>query len=170
VYYEHLREDIRSARTLRSAVERSFETAWGTILKADGASLLGAALLYVLAVGPVRGFAFFLGLSTVLELITSYYFMRPAVFLSTNTSLCRTRPAWFGLPHDIQVAEPPPTTMARPSRRRPGEGRPRPTTPRPSQQARPASDEPVATGVAADDGEPAADADTESDSAPTEAK
>src|SRR5690606_34611562 len=128
VYYEHLREDMRSGRTLRSSVERSFDTAWSTILKADGASLLGAALLYWLAVGPVRGFAFFLALSTVLELITSYYFMRPAVYLSTDTNLCRSRPAAFGLPHDVEVSEPAPRTVSRPSSRgRPGSGD-RPTT------------------------------------------
>jgi preprotein translocase subunit SecD len=144
VYYEHLREDIRSGRTLRSAVERSFETAWGTILKADGASLLGAALLYLLAVGPVRGFAFFLGLSTVLELITSYYFMRPAVYLSTNTKLCRTKPGLFGLPHDVQVVEPSSTTISRPSRRgRPGAGDTRAPTARPAR-----ADTATATGPA----------------------
>jgi preprotein translocase subunit SecD len=127
VYYEHLREDIRSGRTLRSSVERSFGTAWGTILKADGASLLGAALLYWLAVGPVRGFAFFLALSTILELITSYFFMRPAVFLCSRTKLCQTRPGYFGLPHDIAVAETAPSgVVSRPSRRGRPSGAPRP--------------------------------------------
>ncbi len=98
VYYEHLREDIRHGRTIRSAVDRSFHASMGTILKADGASILGAALLYFLAVGPVRGFAFFLGVSTLLDLIASYFFMRPVVFLTTGAKLCGTRPRWFGLP------------------------------------------------------------------------
>jgi hypothetical protein len=103
---------------LRTSVERSFSTAWGTILKADGASLLGAALLYWLAVGPVRGFAFFLALSTILELVTSYFFMRPVVYLCSLTKLCQRRPGWFGLPHDIAVAETAPSsTISRPSRR-----------------------------------------------------
>jgi preprotein translocase subunit SecD len=127
VYYEHLREDVRAGRTLRSAVDRSFGTAMGTILKADGASLLGAALLYWLAVGPVRGFAFYLGLSTLLELLASYYFMRPVVFLMSNTALCRRRPAFFGLPPEQTVAEPATTTRPRPSRAgRGGGSRPAP--------------------------------------------
>ena len=100
VYYEHLREDLRNGRTIRSAVDRSFHASFSTILKANGASILGATLLYFLAVGPVRGFAFFLGLSTVLDLITSYFFMRPVVFLATGAKLCHTRPALFGLPYD----------------------------------------------------------------------
>lgn len=100
VYYEHLREDMRNGRTIRSAVDRSFHASFSTILKANGASILGATLLYFLAVGPVRGFAFFLGLSTVLDLITSYFFMRPVVFLTTSAKLCHNRPALFGLPHD----------------------------------------------------------------------
>lgn len=105
VYYEHLREDVRNGRTIRSAVDRSFHASFSTILKANGASILGAALLYFLAVGPVRGFAFFLGLSTVLDLITSYFFMRPVVFLTTSAKLCHTRPALFGLPYDAANRE-----------------------------------------------------------------
>lgn len=100
VYYEHLREDIRNGRTVRSAIDKSFDSAIGTIWKADGASLLGAGLLYWLAVGPVRGFAFFLALSTVLEVIGSYIYMRPVVYLATGTKLARKHPAWFGLPPD----------------------------------------------------------------------
>ena len=107
VYYEHLREDVRNGRTIRSAVDRSFHASFSTILKANGASILGAALLYFLAVGPVRGFAFFLGLSTVLDLITSYFFMRPVVFLTTSAKLCHTRPAFFGLPVEAANREEP---------------------------------------------------------------
>jgi preprotein translocase subunit SecD len=118
VYYEHLREDIRNGRTIRSAVDRSFHASFSTILKANGASILGAALLYFLAVGPVRGFAFFLGLSTVLDLVTSYFFMRPVVFLTTSARLCHTRPAFFGLPHDAANREEP--TRARAGRPAPG--------------------------------------------------
>jgi preprotein translocase subunit SecD len=115
VYYEHLREDVRNGRTIRSAVDRSFHASFSTILKANGASILGAALLYFLAVGPVRGFAFFLGLSTVLDLVTSYFFMRPVVFLTTSAKLCHTRPALFGLPFDAANREE--ATRPRPGRR-----------------------------------------------------
>jgi preprotein translocase subunit SecD len=114
VYYEHLREDVRNGRTIRSAVDRSFHASFSTILKANGASILGAALLYFLAVGPVRGFAFFLGLSTVLDLVTSYFFMRPVVFHTTSAELCERRPAFFGLPYD--AADRAEAVRARPSR------------------------------------------------------
>lgn len=117
VYYEHLREDIRNGRTVRSAVDKSFASAFSTILKADGASLLGAALLYWLAIGPVRGFAFFLGLSTLLDLVSSYFYMRPVVFLATSSKICRSKPGLFGLPH--AVAEDAPVTRGRPSRTKP---------------------------------------------------
>jgi preprotein translocase subunit SecD len=116
VYYEHLREDVRNGRTVRSAVDRSFASAFSTILKADGASLLGAFLLYWLAVGPVRGFAFYLGLSTVLDLISSYYYMRPIVFLATSSKLAREHPGWFGLPPSPEGVEPEPTMRTRPSK------------------------------------------------------
>jgi preprotein translocase subunit SecD len=121
VYYEHLREDVRNGRTIRSAIDRSFHASFSTILKANGASILGAALLYFLAVGPVRGFAFFLGLSTVLDLVTSYFFMRPVVFLTTNVKFCHTHPAYFGLPHDAADSED--AAPQRPGRRSSGSGK-----------------------------------------------
>ena len=61
VYYEHLKEDVRSGRTIRASVDKSFVSAWRTIVAADGASVLGAVLLWYLTVGAVRGFAFYLG-------------------------------------------------------------------------------------------------------------
>ncbi len=62
VFYEHLKEDVSRGRTLRSSVDGSFASAFSTIVKADIASLIGAAVLWSLTVGPVRGFAFYLGL------------------------------------------------------------------------------------------------------------
>jgi preprotein translocase subunit SecD len=98
VYYEHIKEDVRGGRTIRSATDKSFVTAWSTIVKADVSSLIGASLLWWLTVGPVRGFAFYLGLSTVLDLIASYFFMRPAVKRATQSGLASRRPKLFGLP------------------------------------------------------------------------
>ena len=60
--------------------------------------LIGALLLYFLTVGPVRGFALFLGLSTVLDLLASYFFMRPAVVWLSRTRLATERPKTFGIP------------------------------------------------------------------------
>jgi preprotein translocase subunit SecD len=89
VYYEHLKEDINNGRSMRSATDKSFVSAFSTIVKADVASLIGAGLLWWLTVGPVRGFAFYLGLSTVLDLLTSWAYMRPVVKFVTKSR-------WFG--------------------------------------------------------------------------
>jgi preprotein translocase subunit SecD len=98
VYYEHLKSDVRAGRTIRSAADKSFVTAYRTIVAADLASLIGAAILYWLTVGPVRGFAFYLGLATIIDLLAAYFFMRPAVGAATKSKLCAQRPGWFGLP------------------------------------------------------------------------
>lgn len=79
VYFERLKDEIRRGRSVRSAVDRGFSKAFRTILTADAAAFMGAALLYVLTVGPVRGFALFLGLSTILDVIVAYFFTRPLV-------------------------------------------------------------------------------------------
>jgi preprotein translocase subunit SecD len=100
VYYEHLKEDIRDGRNARSSVDRAFPSAFSTIVKADLASLIGALVLYFLTTGAVRGFAFFLGLATVLDLIGSYFFMGPAVRLLARRRSFRDHPGWYGLPAD----------------------------------------------------------------------
>ncbi len=99
VYYENLKEDVRNGRTIRSAVNRSFTSAYGTIVKADVSSLIGAVILYFLSVGPVRGFAFYLGLSTLLDLIFAYFFVRPGVAALGQSRLVN-RPWLFGIPTD----------------------------------------------------------------------
>ena len=79
VYFERLKDEVRSGRSLRSSVDRGFKRAFRTILAADTSAFIGAFLLWWLTVGPVRGFAFFLGLSTVLDLVVAYFFTRPLV-------------------------------------------------------------------------------------------
>ncbi len=108
VYYEHMKEDVRAGRSIRAAVDKSFASAWSTILAADGASIIGAAVLWFFTVGAVRGFAFFLGLSTILDLVTSYCYMRPVVRWATNSKRCADHPQQFGLPHG--PSEPPAPT------------------------------------------------------------
>ena len=98
VFYEHLKEEVASGRSLRAAVDGSFATAFSTIVKADVASLIGAGILYWLTVGPVRGFALFLGLSTLLDLIASYFFMRPLTVLLVKSERLQHRPRLFGMP------------------------------------------------------------------------
>ncbi len=98
VYYEHLKEDLLGGRTLRSSVERSFSSAFSTIVKADVASLIGAFILYWLTIGSVRGFALYLGLATVLDLVASYFFMYPAVTLLARSKRIERNPRLLGLP------------------------------------------------------------------------
>ncbi|HEY2302238.1 MAG TPA: protein translocase subunit SecD [Acidimicrobiales bacterium] len=81
VYFERLKDDIRSGKTVRTTVDRSFRRAYRTILAADLVSFMAAVILYLFTVGSVRGFAFFLGLSTLLDVITAYFFTRPMVVL-----------------------------------------------------------------------------------------
>lgn len=85
VFFEKLRDDVRAGRTLRNSAQRGFTSAWRTILAADTVSLLGAAILWWLTSGSVRGFAFFLGLSTLCDMVVAYYFTRPAVLLLART-------------------------------------------------------------------------------------
>ena len=87
VFFEKLKDDVQQGRTLRNSAARGFERAWRTILAADTVSLIGAVVLWWLTVGSVRGFAFFLGLSTMADMIVSYFFTRPAVLLLAKTKL-----------------------------------------------------------------------------------
>lgn len=87
VFFEKLKDDVQQGRTLRNSAARGFDRAWRTILIADTVSLIGAVVLWQLTVGSVRGFAFFLGLSTLSDLIVSYFFARPAVLLLAKTKL-----------------------------------------------------------------------------------
>ncbi len=86
VYFEKLKDEVRTGRTVRSSVDRAFEKSFHTILAADLVSLIGAAVLYALAIGSVRGFAFFLGISVVLDLLISYFFMHPLVYFMVQRS------------------------------------------------------------------------------------
>jgi len=81
VYFERLKEEVRSGRTVRTSVEKGFSRAFRTILAADFSSFIAALILYTLTVGDVRGFAFFLGLATLLNVVTTYFFTRPLVIL-----------------------------------------------------------------------------------------
>lgn len=80
VYFERLKDEVRTGRTVRSSVDRGFVKSFRTILAADLVSLIGAVVLYALAIGSVKQFALLLGLSTLLDLILSYFFMHPLVY------------------------------------------------------------------------------------------
>lgn len=85
VFFERLKDEIQGGRTMRGAAGRSFSSAFRTILVADAVSFLGALVLWWLTVGAVRGFAFFLGLSTMLDVLIAWGFTRPAVLLLART-------------------------------------------------------------------------------------
>jgi preprotein translocase subunit SecD len=79
VYFEKMKDELRAGATVRTCVDRSFVRSFRTILAADLVSLIGAGVLYFIAIGSVRGFALFLGISTMLDLLVSYFFMHPVV-------------------------------------------------------------------------------------------
>jgi preprotein translocase subunit SecD len=81
VYFERLKDETRSGRTVRTSVDKGFKSAFRTVLAADAVSLLGAAILYFVSIGSVKGFALFLGLSTILDIIVTYFFTKPFVIL-----------------------------------------------------------------------------------------
>ncbi len=103
VYFERLKDEIRSGKTIRSSLDRGFQRAFRTILAADLVSLLSAGALYLLAVGSVRGFAFFLGLSTLLDLFVAYFFMHPVVSILARRPHLLHGP--FGVAAGLDVRE-----------------------------------------------------------------
>ncbi|WP_199191561.1 protein translocase subunit SecD [Amycolatopsis sp. CA-126428] len=98
IYFERLKDEIREGRTFRSAVPRGWVRARRTILASDGVSFLAAAILYVIAVGDVQGFAFTLGMSTVLDLVVVYLVTHPLVaMVSTSKNAFLSNPRHLGL-------------------------------------------------------------------------
>jgi preprotein translocase subunit SecD len=81
VYFERIRDEVRDGRSLRSAVETGWIKARRTIVVADFVSIISAVLLYVFAVGGVRGFAFTLGLTTLIDLLVVFGFTKPLTIL-----------------------------------------------------------------------------------------
>jgi preprotein translocase subunit SecD len=91
VFFEKLKDEVKSGRTLRNSAERGFKSAWRTILAADIVSLLGAFTLWYLTVGSVRGFAFFLGLSTLCDMVVAWFFTRPTMLLLARSNFIARR-------------------------------------------------------------------------------
>ena len=87
IFFERLKDEIRDGRTFRSAVPRAWTRSRRTILSADAVSFLAAAVLYVLAVGQVKGFAFTLGMSTVLDLVVVFLVTHPLVAMASRSRL-----------------------------------------------------------------------------------
>jgi preprotein translocase subunit SecD len=96
IFFERMKDEVREGRSFRSAVPRAWVRARRTILSADAVSFLAAAVLYILAVGQVKGFAFTLGMSTVLDLLVVFLVTHPLVALASNNRVFSS-PAWSGL-------------------------------------------------------------------------
>ncbi len=99
IYFERIRDEVREGRTLRTAVESGWRRAKQTILIADAVSMLSAVILFILAIGSVKGFAFTLGLTTVIDVLVVFVFTKPLM-----TLLARTR--FFGGGHKLSGLDP----------------------------------------------------------------
>jgi preprotein translocase subunit SecD len=87
VFFERLKDEVREGRTLRSSVDRGWQRSFHTLVSANSVSFIAALVLYLLAIGAVRGFAFTLGLATAIDFFAAWFFVRPAVSLVTRLRL-----------------------------------------------------------------------------------
>ena len=87
VFFERLKDEVREGKTLRTSVDRGWQRSFHTLVSANAVSFAAALILYLLAIGPVRGFAFTLGLATLIDFFAAWFFARPAVSLLTRTRL-----------------------------------------------------------------------------------
>lgn len=97
VYFERMRDELRGGRTLRATVESAWKRARRTILVADAVTFIAAIVLYVLAVGGVAGFAFAMGLTTIIDVVVVFFFTKPLVALLAKTKFFGKGHKWSGL-------------------------------------------------------------------------
>lgn len=107
VYFERVRDEIREGRTLRPAVERAWPRARRTIMVSDFVSFLAAAVLFVVTVGKVQGFAFTLGLTTVLDVVVVFLFTKPLLTLMARRHFFASGHKLSGLDPKSLGAKPP---------------------------------------------------------------
>ncbi|OWA17899.1 MULTISPECIES: protein translocase subunit SecD [Streptomyces] len=107
VYFERVRDEIREGRTLRPAIERAWPRARRTILVSDFVSFLAAAVLFIVTVGKVQGFAFTLGLTTLLDVVVVFFFTKPLMTLMGRTKFFSRGGPWSGLDPKRLGAQPP---------------------------------------------------------------
>jgi preprotein translocase subunit SecD len=103
VFFERIKDEIREGRSFRSAVPRGWARARKTILSGNAVTLLASVVLYVLAIGQVKGFAFTLGLTTVLDVVVVFLVTWPLVYLASKSTLL-SKPAFNGLGAVQQIA------------------------------------------------------------------
>ncbi|HEY5397437.1 MAG TPA: protein translocase subunit SecD [Trebonia sp.] len=97
VYFERLRDEVRDGKALRPAVEAGWKRARRTILVSDTVSFLAAVLLYHFATSDVQGFAYTLGLTTIIDVIVVFLFTKPMVTLLAGTKFFSSGSKWSGL-------------------------------------------------------------------------
>jgi preprotein translocase subunit SecD len=99
IYFERIRDEVRDGRSLRTAIETGWRRARQTVLIADAVSMLSAIILFILAIGAVKGFAFTLGLTTLIDVLVVFMFTKPLLAL-----LARTK--FFGGGHPLSGLDP----------------------------------------------------------------
>lgn len=87
VYFERIKEEFRAGRALRPAITHAFEGAFRTIMTGDTVTFVGAILLFMLAIGQVKGFALTLGIATVIDVLVAKFYTRPAAYLMGRGAL-----------------------------------------------------------------------------------
>ncbi|MEW2572882.1 protein translocase subunit SecD [Streptomyces sp. NPDC047070] len=107
VFFERIRDEIREGRRMRPAVERAWPRARRTILVSDFVSFLAAAVLFVVTVGKVQGFAFTLGLTTVLDVVVVFFFTKPLMTLLARRKFFAEGHSWSGLDPKRLGVQPP---------------------------------------------------------------
>ncbi len=115
VYFERLRDEVRDGKTLRTSVETGWTRARSTIIAADSVSILAALVLFIFAIGVVKGFAFALGLTTFIDLFVVFFFTKPMVTLLARTKFFGQGHKWSGLDRQ-HLGMPPLKTRTRPIR------------------------------------------------------
>ncbi|MET0839654.1 MAG: protein translocase subunit SecD [Marmoricola sp.] len=97
VYFERIRDEMRDGRSMRVAVETGWARARNTCLAADAVSILAAVVLYIFAIGVVRGFAFALGISTLIDIAVFFWFTKPVMTLLARRTFFNSGHALSGL-------------------------------------------------------------------------
>ncbi|WP_306188609.1 protein translocase subunit SecD [Streptomyces sp. MK5] len=115
VFFERIRDEIREGRSLRPAVERGWPRARRTILVSDFVSFLAAAVLFIVTVGKVQGFAFTLGLTTLLDVVVVFLFTKPLMTILARRNFFAHGHRWSGLDPKSLGAKPPLRRTRRPS-------------------------------------------------------
>jgi preprotein translocase subunit SecD len=107
VYFERMRDEMRAGKSMRVAVEAGWVRARNTCLAADTVSLLAAVVLYIFAIGVVRGFAFALGISTIIDVVVFFFFTKPMVTLLARRTFFNSGTRYSGLsPETLGIDEP----------------------------------------------------------------